>query len=327
MKEHWERTQPPFTLTLAQIDELVRPAFPDSWVRSAQLIGDGLSNTNYFIQLNDLPAPYLLRLYRGGKDIAEKEHALAHLLGKRIPIPSIYFTDWSCTQIDQPWAIVEWKDGSLLRDIRKSKDPEVITAAAASVGKTLAHIHSYRFQVAGFFGKDLQIKEPIAMDPHFFLAFVEDSLFAKQTAILLGEPLAHALWTFCQHYAPLLGQHQDSPVLVHSDFNGLNILLEENQTCSVSAVLDWEFAFAGSRLIDIGNLLRYEEHDSLFATYFIHSYLQARGTLPEDWQLRSRLEDVIALCDLLNHSTMKMPNRVNDLKRLINRTVQSYPVR
>ena len=47
--------------------------------------------------------------------------------------------------------------------------------------------------------------------------------------------------------------------LVHGDFGKRNVLVREEQgRWKVAAVLDWEFAVAGSPLIDIGHFLRYD---------------------------------------------------------------------
>lgn len=107
-------------------------------------------------------------------------------------------------------------------------------------------------------------------------------------------------------------------MLVHSDFNGLNILIGHvSSSCNVSAVLDWEFAYSGSGLADIANMLRYEQNDSLLERHFLRSYQDHGGTLPPNWRLLSKLEDLVALCDMLNNSSAETPNRIRDLRRLI----------
>jgi aminoglycoside phosphotransferase (APT) family kinase protein len=47
---------------------------------------------------------------------------------------------------------------------------------------------------------------------------------------------------------------------------------------SISAVLDWEFAFSGSPPVDVGNMLRFrEEQPDGFAAGFIAGYREAGG--------------------------------------------------
>jgi aminoglycoside phosphotransferase (APT) family kinase protein len=51
-------------------------------------------------------------------------------------------------------------------------------------------------------------------------------------------------------------------VLTHSDLNPKNILVDP-ATSQVSALLDWEFAHAGSRYADLGNFCRFERDPRL----------------------------------------------------------------
>jgi aminoglycoside phosphotransferase (APT) family kinase protein len=325
MKEGWERMEPAISFDLRQMNEIIKPAFPNKRVIAAGRLGTGLSNSNYKIELEGIAEPYLVRLFRREEQIADKEIALAQLVRQTVPIADFLYADTSCSTFDKPWAVLEWKEGFLLRDVFKNGSLEDITSAAASVGSILAHINSYTFPESGFFGKDLEITHPFHMNGERFLSFIEQILFHNQCGKWLGEELTQAVWSFCQTYSSLLSESREMPVLVHSDFNGLNILMQHGSTgCSVSAVLDWEDAFSWSRHADIGNMLRYEEDGSTFEKHFIQAY-QEQGTVLEDnWKLLSKLEDLVALCDMLNNSTMNTPNRMRDLKGLIARTVRSY---
>ncbi|MFD1674402.1 phosphotransferase family protein [Alicyclobacillus fodiniaquatilis] len=324
MKEGWERTGIPITLDLRQMSDIIKPVFPDKRIVSAERIGTGFSNTNYKIHLSEGSRPFVFRLYRGSKEIADKEFALAELVHKTVPVADFIYADTSCSVLEQPWAILEWKEGILLRDVLKSGSFEDIAAPAAAVGKVLADIHAFSFPESGFFDGKLKITYPIRMDGDFFLSFMEESLFHNQCGKWLGEEITQKLWLFCKASHSALSENSEKPVLVHSDFNGLNLLMQPDSTnYSVSAVLDWEFAFAWSRHADIANMLRYEEDDSPFERHFIQAY-QAQGiVLADNWKHLSKLEDLIALCDLLNNSTTETPNRVRDLRRLIARTVQT----
>jgi fructokinase len=88
---------------------------------------------------------------------------------------------------------------------------------------------------------------------------------------------------------------------VHSDYNGKNLLaLERGGRWSISAVLDWEFAFSGSPLTDIGNMLRFRDtYPPGFASAFIAGYREAGGKLPPDWREVSEALDLYALADFL----------------------------
>jgi len=69
----------------------------------------------------------------------------------------------------------------------------------------------------------------------------------------------------------------------------------------VSAVLDWEFAFAGPPLIDVGLFLRAGEAlPAGFREAFVAGYRAAGGELPDDWLPLSRLIDVLSQVTFLN---------------------------
>lgn len=310
---------------LKDINEIIRLAFPGKRVIAAELIGTGLSNSNYKIHLEGSVASYVVRLFRGEGEIVDKELAIAQLVRQTVPVADFIYADTSCSTFDKPWAVLEWKEGFLLRDVFRNGTLGDISSAAASAGSILAKIHDYTFPESGFFGKDLKITHPLSMNGERFLSFIEQCLFHSECGKRLGEVLTQVLWSFCQTYSSLLSESREMPVLVHSDFNGLNILMQNGPTgCSVSAVLDWEDAFSWSRHADIANMLRYEEDGSTFEKYFIRGYQEQGAVLEDNWKLLSKLEDLVALCDMLNSSTKDTPNRIRDLKGLIARTVQSY---
>jgi fructokinase len=66
-------------------------------------------------------------------------------------------------------------------------------------------------------------------------------------------------------------------------------------------VLDWEFAFAGPPLIDVGLFLRAGEAlPAGFRDAFAVGYRDAGGELPAEWLRLSRLVDLISQVTFLN---------------------------
>jgi aminoglycoside phosphotransferase (APT) family kinase protein len=100
---------------------------------------------------------------------------------------------------------------------------------------------------------------------------------------------------------PLVRAVADACQLVHSDYNGKNLLaVAHGGQWSISAVLDWEFAFSGSPLTDIGNMLRFRDaHPPSFADGFVAGYRDAGGRLPPRWREISEALDLYALFDFL----------------------------
>jgi aminoglycoside phosphotransferase (APT) family kinase protein len=97
------------------------------------------------------------------------------------------------------------------------------------------------------------------------------------------------------------GQHS----LVHADFNGSNILVRQvGSGWEVAAVLDWEWAFAYSPLLDIGNALRNYLSTPAKESAFIEGFVKQGGYLPTDWKLIACLIDLSAMCEFLNAPTV-----------------------
>jgi len=96
---------------------------------------------------------------------------------------------------------------------------------------------------------------------------------------------------------------------------------------TVSGVLDWEFAIAGSPLADIGHFLRYES--SVHPTVeprFSDGYVQAGGCLPQGWRRLARVVDLIALCESLTHDALQTPV-VAELLELVRAIVEDRDLR
>ncbi|RYP84951.1 translation initiation factor IF-2 [Nocardioides guangzhouensis] len=84
--------------------------------------------------------------------------------------------------------------------------------------------------------------------------------------------------------------------LVHSDLNPKNLLVDPD-TLEVTAVLDWEFAHAGSPYADLGNLLRFER-DPVLTEAALDAYRGFLPAVPDDVLDRARAADLFALVDL-----------------------------
>jgi aminoglycoside phosphotransferase (APT) family kinase protein len=84
--------------------------------------------------------------------------------------------------------------------------------------------------------------------------------------------------------------------LVHADFNPKNLLVDP-ATGGVTGVLDWEFAYAGAPLGDLGNLLRFET-DPVFTAAAAGTYIDRAPDVPPDWLEVARALDLYALLDL-----------------------------
>ncbi len=88
-------------------------------------------------------------------------------------------------------------------------------------------------------------------------------------------------------------------MLVHGDFNGLNVIIRRTSDGpNVAAVIDWEYAHSGTPLVDLGSMLRRPGRalPPWFEEELIRGYRRDGGILPENWRQVSRIVDLVKLC-------------------------------
>ena len=89
-------------------------------------------------------------------------------------------------------------------------------------------------------------------------------------------------------------------VLAHSDFNPKNILVDP-ETLAVTALLDWEFAHAGSSYTDLGNLLRFDDRPP-FVDAVLAAYADFVPDAGDDLVERAQAADLFALIELASRA-------------------------
>ena len=300
MQEGWKRRHDFLMLDEATLNAMLQPAFPGKRVTSAELLTSGLCNTNYKIRLSGLDDAFVLRLYIRDRAACQKDYDLFNLVHERVPVPDLLYAESDGTHYEMAYAVMRWVDGTLLSEIIAAGNTSQMIACAYDAGKTLASISSYTFFQAGFFGPGLSIAYPFDSGTSPFLSEIERSLFAGRAGERLGTTLTERLWRFVRDNSDYLAAADGVATLVHADYKGVNILINEQQA-SVAAVLDWEFALASSPLIDIANMLRYDQLlPAAYETQFVRGYLDNGGTLPPDWKRASKLLDLLSLCQFLD---------------------------
>lgn len=319
LEQDWGRRQALVELDLATINTLARPAFPGHQVIGTELLTEGHCNTNYKLTLAGLDEPFVLRVYRRDQASSQKDWDLYQLIQGRVPVPRMLYHDDSCQHLAWPYTIMTWAEGILLRDAIEKGDAREQSSYGYAVGSALAAIGSFTFPQAGFFGPGLDV-EPFTGNESY-LQLIRHFLTTGPTQERLGPELSQRLWNFVEAQHGYLDALPPTAALVHSDFKGINILVHEGE---VSAVLDWEFAFAGSPLTDIANMLRYEHRmPEAFVSQFLRGYQVQGGVLPPDWHRCIKLLDLISLCEFA-HAPEVNEVVVRDVIELMERTLAQY---
>jgi aminoglycoside phosphotransferase (APT) family kinase protein len=120
----------------------------------------------------------------------------------------------------------------------------------------------------------------------------------------LGGTAAEALRAYVDLRVPEMAALSCTPGLVHGDFSRSNIVLRASGTrWRVAGIIDWEYAFAGSRLYDIGHFMRYEDARApSLEPHFTQGFQAGGGTLPNDWRRICR--DLAALAGALTKTQL-----------------------
>ena len=138
----------------------------------------------------------------------------------------------------------------------------------------------------------------------------------------LGEDAIDEINHYLDKYNKLLPDDKDNR-LVHADFDPSNILVDkmsgQDDAWKITGILDWEFAFSGSILSDIANMLRYSHKmPAEYEESFLKGLIKTNIILPKNWRVTINLLNILSLLDCLNRGkSKKTPNRCRDICELV----------
>ena len=264
-------------------------ALPGRRIVLTSPLSGGFRNDNLLL-VDDVGDRFVLRQWPQANTCA-MESALLWRLAGVVPVPSVVAAD-----PDLPAMVYRFVPGTPLSEVLPSADRDQVRELGYGVGRTLAAIGTVTFDRPGSFtGGDLV---PDGVEPTEGLAaFVERCLRDGNAREVFTAEEIRCLLQHAANSESHLSGLRGSRRLVHSDFNPKNLLVADG---AVVAVLDWEFALASSPLIDVGNLLRFEEDlPPGFADAFVAGFAESGGHLPTDWRAASLALDLFALADFL----------------------------
>jgi fructokinase len=278
---------------------------PGERVTATTPLTGGYSNSNTRL-VTTAGRSYVLRQYRSARDAGQAgrkcaiETALARRLRGVAPVAEVVAADPGGAQAGEPVLLSRHVPGVLLRTALAEPGERDHAALSRAAGRALAAIGTIGFGRPGFFADGTLTPEADGM-PGSLAEFVDECLARGQADEALSPAELAGLRSLAAACTPLADLAGAGSQLVHSDFNPKNLLVAHGPGgWSVTAVLDWEFAFSGSPLHDIGNMLRFgDEIPPAFAAGFTGGFRDAGGSLPPDWREISRALDLYALAELL----------------------------
>lgn len=314
-KNDWETVDLSVSISPNLIKAMAEQASPHTKLLSYKVISSGCANLNIKITLENTQEPKILRVYLRDKESACREQKLGSLLHSLIPIPQIYYIG----RLDNyQFAIVQYMPGISLREFLLSHQESNIAPVMVEAGHILSKLQHIHFPVAGFFNKDLTIKQPLNKNDYGL--FASKCLRHPIVAAELGAETISEIKTVLNKYEFLL-PNEYQPHLVHGDYDPANILVDHrNNQWRISAILDWEFAFSGSFLTDAANMLRYaHQMPAIFEESFLQGLREAGIVLPSTWRQTTHLLNLVALLDCLVRSNPTTHSKqCRDICELIN---------
>ena len=235
---------------------------------------------------------YAARSAGRGPEAPEVDAAVLELVRGLLPVPRVLEVRRGEPGADLPGLLVtSFEPGERLDLLLPRLDDDARAAVGAGLGVLLGRLGHVAMPRAGLFVDPLLTIGPLpeggADLPEWVEAHAGDLTWAP-------EDLA-ALRGVADAAQDLLDADRRR-CLVHSDLNPKNVLVDP-ASLEVTALLDWEFAHAGSPYADLGNLLRFERDES-FATAVVAAYCAFMPATPDDLLDRARAADLVALVDL-----------------------------
>lgn len=318
----WDRRSALLSVDTATLERLLAPRWPGARIRSAEHVSGGLANTNYKVTLEGRAEPIVVRFYTRDPEACAREAALLRLVAERVPVPKALYVEPEAGRFTHPYIALSWMEGTPLIDALEDLSPDEAPGLANALGAVAARIGSFTFAEPGFLGPDLTIRERLVIGPESLRYYLGDML-AGLAGERLGPELTARLLAQIDANADALAPIADSRSLIHADYKDGNILVRRDPDgWRVTAVLDWEFAFVGASIFDLGSLLRREEHlPPGFAAACVAGYRAAGGFAPPKWRLMTLLMDLINLCDFLNSPYVRA-GMMDDLTGLVRGTVE-----
>ncbi len=319
-KQNWEKTESQHKISDDTIRGMIRTSMEDD-IESYEIVSGGCANLNIKIKQKNKETPVLLRIYLRDKEAAHRELKISEMLQDKIPVPKIYLVD---DFQEYKFAICEFVEGITLRDLLLSNKKLSMHSIMSRCGEILSVLAKIKFPKAGLFNKNIDVV--IEFTSNEFIIYMQNCLKQEIVGKQLGSKLILEIESLFVERKRSLPK-RDEKHLVHADFDPSNILVRKiDDSWQIVSVLDWEFAFSGSTLHDVANMLRYAHHmPAVFEDSFVQSLKDNGILLPDDWKVTINLLNLGSLIDCLARSdSKKRPNQCQDIKVLVARIVDNF---
>jgi aminoglycoside phosphotransferase (APT) family kinase protein len=309
------RRFPLVEVTRDQLAEVLSPLLKGRGINSIQHVEEGLTNTILRVSAGGSTPDLLVRIYAGGRASWDKERRLLTRLPLSLPAPTLLLADEGWGALPYPLLVYEWIGGINLNAMRRLASSEEILALAAPLGRIVASISKIEPDES-----DSSVRgQPPPSSPEALLTLTQHRLLRGRARARLGEGTADALWKYFLSESGRLCGLGSARCLVHGDLGGRNILVAKDgaERWRIAGIVDWEDAFTGWAMWDVGSLFRYpRRYSQAFRDQFERGYKTSGGTLAEEWWSIARLLDATRQVATLD-GEREMPAAFVDCRELL----------
>lgn len=313
MEYNWERTIPFLKLNIDEIRKLLDGILNNKNIINVTPINEGCRTTNYIVETTD--KKYSLKIFSLTDKSYSREYKLLNMLKKDILVQKVYKISNDSIIEGREYIIYEYLEGETLGQALKN-GYILDESFVRDVAKTLAEIHKYKFNKVGFLDENLNIIKELPPLTNWYELFINEKVKER-----LGDALLNDIKNIVKENENELSELDEYPRLVHGDFQGTNILINNGD---LAGILDWEFVMAGHPLGDIGQFFRYDKY---FSDYLVKVFEDEYNKfsdyeLVNNWYKISKIRDLVNLIQLIN-GEKDMPNKYNDIKDIIVNNVKN----
>lgn len=294
--------------------------------KNITLLTGGFNNVNYAVE-NESGDRFVLRISDSLSRFSSELAVLDRLneTDNTIPVPKVLWREQEGLPGGVSAAAINFIDGILLSRIAHDLDDKNSEKLYRQLGVLASKIHSFKFNTYGFLDDNWK---PIDMAVNYHswtLDYLLGCLKEDRLIARLGKD-RHLRLSRCAHQNNELLSPPVQPTFCHGDFNQKNVLVSRDKrgNYNIAAILDWEYALAGSPAMDIGNLFRYEDHSSgINSRGFEDGYRSNGGILSNTWRDESLYIDLLALCGFLTSSEIR-PGTYKSIIERIDSTINYF---
>jgi aminoglycoside phosphotransferase (APT) family kinase protein len=315
------RCLPFVEVELDKIQALLDPVLKGAAIGSIERVEGGLTNTLYRVTPADGGASLCLRIFASGRLAWETERNILARVSASLPVPDVLLAGRGDSDFPYPYLVYRWIEGVTLNKCRRHAPPAALLSLAEPLGRVLAGVASFSYADARNGESNAAQSKPSTIEA--LLPANEAMLLRGLARKRLGGGLADAMWRRLEVSAVRLRALDHIACLVHGDLGGRNILVApaEDGGWRISGLIDWEAAFSGSALWDVGSFFRYpKRYSETVRQRFEQGYRDAGGALPEDWLRTARLLDSTRLVEVLNEER-ELPTVFAECRELLETVV------